>query len=302
MSHISKTLPIACLAILALVAVKSVKPIADVLSSEVLSWKIGTIHLSAHSVSEGILVIILMFTVGTWCAKIVERRINLLRTKASTREILTKFFYILFYFISLLVTLKVLGIDFTTLTVVGGGIFLGIGLGLQKVATNFLTGLALLFDKSFEIGDVLELSDGTTGVVRHTSSRYTLIETTSGKDIMIPNDAFFIDKVINWTHSSKKIRTEILIKISYKHDFDKIRALILETAHKSEHCIKKPAPLCLVKDVADGVVTFALQFWIEDAVKGIAGPESELRAEVWKALKAKKIASPVHQREVRTVR
>lgn len=301
MSSLKKTLSIITVTAGAYIAVKSIKPIETTLSAKSLSWTIGNVTFSAYSVLESLIVMVLILTIGAWCSGIVEKRIHALEIRSSNREILIKFFYIFFYFIAFVITLKVLGVDLTTLTVIGGGAFIGLGFGLQKVAANFLTGFALLFEKSFEPGDVLELSDGTTGIVRHTGARYTLVETFGGKDVIVPNEEFFTNKVVNWTLSSSMIRVEVLFKIPYKYDLDEMRNLILEVAINSNNCLKNPIPVCLLKDVSDGMFVFALQFWIGNAYKGVSTPESELRMDVWRTLKQKGIESLAPQKDIRII-
>lgn len=195
-------------------------------------------------------------------------------------------------------TLNVIGIDITAFTVFGGAIFVGIGLGLQKIASNFIAGLFLLYEKAFEVGDILELSDGTTGTVKYTGARYTLIETFAGKDIIVPNEELFINRVTNWTHSHPRVRAEISIKVPYKYDIDQIKSLIEETALKSTNCLNDPKPICLIKDIDEGVTSYTLLCWI-DVRRGFSLSESEIRVEVWKELKKSGIEIHLPQREVK---
>ena len=98
---------------------------------------------------------------------------------------------------------------------------IGIVVGLQKITSNFISGLILLFEKSIENDDLVELADGTYGFIQYTGARYTLIETFEGKEIMIPNEDFITTHVTNWTFSNSKGRVEINIGVSYESDYRK---------------------------------------------------------------------------------
>ena len=119
-----------------------------------------------------------------------------------------------------LFSLDLIGLDIMTFTVFSGAVGIGIGFGLQKVTSNFISGLILLFEKSIEQDDLIELNDGTYGFVQHTGARYTLIETFDGKEIMIPNEDFITNRVINWTYSNSNGRVDIELGVSYNSDLE----------------------------------------------------------------------------------
>ncbi|MGI9392644.1 MAG: mechanosensitive ion channel family protein [Parvibaculales bacterium] len=275
------------------------EPIKSFLSSEELSFAIGEKRFSAYLITKATLTIILLFWFAGIFSEIGERRIKAIKTiKANNKPLAIKVFQIIVYFLAFLIGLDVLGIDLTTLAIFSGAMGIGLGFGLQKITSNFISGLILLFEKSVEKNDLVELADGTYGFIRHTGARYTLIETFDGKEIMIPNEEFITHHVTNWTYSNKKGRVEIRLGVSYGSDIEKALALILEAAGEHPRCIKEPEPVCFLRDFADSSVNFLLFFWVDDVTEGRYGPQSDVMRSIWKKFGENDITIPYPQRDV----
>ena len=260
------------------------------LKAEKFSFKLGPMVFSLYTALRTLLEIVLIFLGSLYLSRFIDSKIKNLDTKLSTKDLLVKSAHIILYFATFLITLKIIGIDITTLTVFGGAIFVGIGLGLQKIASNFIAGMFLLFEKSFEIGDILELSEGITGIVKTTNARYTLIESFSGKEIIVPNEELFVNRVMNWTHTHNKVRTEIIIKVPFKYDINHTQQIIENVILKSVSCLQIPKPCCLLKDVEQGIIFFVALCWI-DVTRGFTASECKIRAEIWNELKSNNIES-----------
>lgn len=260
-------------------------PIKEVLDSDKFSFTLGTSRFSIYSLSRSLIPLIILIGAILWLLKFGEKKLrNVTQIKASNREILIKAFYVTLYTGAFLVVLSILGIDLTALAVLGGSLGIGIGFGLQKIAANFITGILLLFEKSFEVGDLIELNDKTLGFVRQISARFVLVETFCGKDIMVPNEEFMTNKIVNWTHRNAALRLEVKIQVSYTEDINKVHDLIVGVARQHPICLKDPEPICLLLDVKDGTIFFSLRFWIADVRDGFMMPESKLRFAVWDCL------------------
>lgn len=109
----------------------------------------------------------------------------------------------------------------TALAVIGGAVGVGIGFGLQKIASNFISGIILLFERSVEVGDMVEIDRGDIfGTIKYFGGRYTLVEAFDGKEVMIPNEDFIIGKVTNWTFSNNRVRIEVPVGVSYSSDLN----------------------------------------------------------------------------------
>ncbi len=224
--------------------------------------------------------------------------ISIKGVKAGNKEILNKAFQILFYFLAFIISLDVLGIDLKTLTIFGGAVGIGIGFGLQKITSNFISGIILLFEKSVRNNDLVELADGVFGYVRHTGARYTLIETFEGREVMIPNEDFITNRVVNWTYKNKEARIRLDVGVSYDSDIEKARDLILEAAKEHPRCVTVPKPQCFLREFADSSVSFLLFFWVADVTKGRFETQSDVMRAIWKKFKENNITIPFPQRDI----
>jgi small-conductance mechanosensitive channel len=275
------------------------KPIEAFLSEERFAFRVGAMRVTLYMVLEGLVTLIALFWLTGIISEFGEQRLRAIKgIRASNRALIIKAFQILVYFIAALIMLEVLGIDLTTLTVFSGAIGIGIGFGLQKITSNFISGLILLFEKSVEHDDLIELEDGTFGFIRHTGARYTLMETFDGKEIMIPNEDFITSRVTNWTFSSTRGRVEIVIGVSYDSDIEQARELMLEAAIEHPRSIADPEPVCFLREFADSSVNFLLYFWVEDVTLGRYEPKSDVMRAIWKKFKEHQIVIPFPQRDL----
>ncbi|MBT6547667.1 MAG: mechanosensitive ion channel, partial [Gammaproteobacteria bacterium] len=202
------------------------------------------------------------------------------------------------YLVAFLVGLDFVGIDLTTLTVFSGAVGIGLGFGLQKIASNFISGLILLMEKSIEEGDLIELSDGTFGYIRRASARYTLVETFDSKEILVPNEDLITSRVVNWTFSNSSARIEIELGVAYDSDIDLAHDLILAAAREHPRCAIKPEPACFLRFFGDSSVNFILHFWVEDVTLGRWPTQSEVMFSIWRKFKDNGIEIPFPQRDL----
>lgn len=274
-------------------------PIRRFLDSEALSFTLGSMRFSAYVLVRALITLIIVFWVASIIAQFVERRINAIRRiKSSNRSLIIKTIHILLYFTAATVALDVFGFDLTTLTVFSGAVGIGVGFGLQKIASNFISGIILLFEKSIEDDDLIELDDGTVGFIRHTGARYTLVETPDGREVMIPNEDFMTNRVTNWTYTDKSGRVEIFVGVSYASDTDKAMDLMIAAARAHPRCSTKTEPVCFMREFADSSINLLLQFWVDDVTEGRYAPQSDVMRTILKSFNENKIDIPFPQREV----
>lgn len=272
-------------------------PLANYLDG--ITFTEGKITVSLYQIFKTIFIFIILTRIAKFITSFGEARLQKMnRLKTSDRTLILKTIQIATYFVITLISLDLLGVDIATLTVFSGAIGVGLGFGLQKVTSNFISGIILLLEKSVEIGDLVELSDGTNGIIKRTAARYTLIENSQGKEVLIPNEDFITQRVTNWTYSNHKGRVEIPINISYNSDLDLACKLILEAASNHQHCLKDPEPQCFMQVFAENSVSFLLMFWIDDIVKGKSKPQSEIMFEIWRKFKENNIEMPYPQRDL----
>lgn len=273
--------------------------IRNILDSQPLVFKVGSFTFSIYTLLRIIITLIVLFWITNFILSTGEKYLKkITKIKASNKSLLMKGFQIFLYFVMLMIGLDVIGIDLTTLAVFGGAIGIGLGFGLQKITSNFISGLILLVEKSVEEGDLLTLQDGTMAFVKRTNARYTLVETFDSREIMVPNEDFITSRVTNWTFSDKKGRIEINIGVSYNSDLDKVYELILEAAKEHTLCISDPPPLCFLLDFAESSVNFVLYFWIADISAGRRRARSDVMFSIWRKLKSNNIEIPFPQRDI----
>ncbi len=274
--------------------------IIDFLDSDALTFKFGKkTSISVYLIIKTVFIVVGMFWATGLISDYADKYIRQISTiKSSSRAILSKTFQIVLYFIAFLMLMDMLDIDMKSLTIFSGAVGIGVGFGLQKITSNFISGLILLFEKSVRVDDLIELDGGLTGYIRYTGARYTLVEALDGREVMIPNEDLITNKVINWTYSHTRARVEIPIGVSYNSDLEQVKKLILEAASAHPKCLKEPAPQCHLRKFGYNSVEFILHFWVADILDGRMQPQSEVMMNIWSKFKADCIEIPYQQRDV----
>lgn len=268
---------------------------------EQTSWMVPAVdyEISLWKIVYGSVAVIFVFLGAVVLSRLIASALGRVDSLgASNRTLLIKAAQIAVYALLFLIMLDLLGIDLTTLTVFGGALGIGIGFGLQKITSNFISGIILLSEKSVEQDDLLELDDGTFGFVRETSTRYTLLETFDGKEILVPNEDLITSRVVNWTYTKPNGRVQIDVGVSYESDITLARDLMLAAATEHPRCSTEPAPQCFLIAFADSSVNFTLYFWLDDITKGRRGPQSEVMFAIWDKFAENDITIPFPQRDL----
>lgn len=289
----------ALVSILVLNASGELQPVRDFLDSENLSFNLGQQQISAYHVVNGLLTFAVLIWIAALITEFAENQITRLpRLRAANRELFIKIAQITIYVLAALIGLDLIGLDLTTLTVFSGALGIGLGFGLQKIAANFMSGLILLMEKSIEVDDLVELTDGTLGFVRKTGARYTLIETFDNKEILIPNEDFITNRVTNWTFSNNRARVEIPIGVSYSSDLKLVKKILLEAAQRHPRCVKDPGPNVYLRNFGESSVDFILHFWVDDVQNGRWLPQSEVMMDIWDRFAEQGVNIPFPQRDL----
>lgn len=274
-------------------------PVEDLLDSEKLTFRFLEFAISPYKLLKALVVIVVFMWLASFVSDQLEKRVSKLRhVRSSNRELLSKAGTLLVYFMATVIALDIMGIDLTALTVIGGAVGIGIGFGLQKITSNFISGIILLAEKSVEMDDLVELSDGTQGFVRHAGARYTLIETFDGKEVMVPNEDFITNRVINWTLTNTKGRVEVLVGVSYGSDLDLVKNILLEAALEHPRCAEEPKPQCFLDAFGDSSINFSLYFWVDDVTEGRREPKSDVQFAIWRKFQDAGVEIPFPQRDL----
>ncbi len=217
-----------------------------------------------------------------------------------TRELAAKALELAVFGIVALLLMNVLGLDLTALAVLSGAIGVGLGFGLQQIASNFISGIIILLERSLKVGDFIELEDGRSGTLRDINMRSSILTTYDGKDIMVPNERFITTRFVNWTHTDPTQRYEVPFMVSYDTDIHKVSPLIVKAISKVEGILKAPEhPQCELKSFGDSGVHFTAKFWVNGIDDGQNNYSSDVMYAIWDALKAAKIDMPSGAQYVR---
>lgn len=268
-----------------------------------MALEVGNIRLSAYALARVAIFGSVLFWLGRVSNDAGQR---VIRTRApfdtGTREVFAKLFEILLFVTLFLVLLNIIGLPLTALAVFGGALGVGLGFGLQQIASNFISGIIILLDRSITVGDYIELEDGRSGILRELNMRSSTLETFDGKDIVVPNEQFITTTFTNWTHKDTTQRYELEFSVSYHTDLRKVPPLIIDTIRKHPQVLEEPEePDCEIREFADSGVVFGVEYWIDGIDDGKNRVDADLRMMIWEALQESKIEMPFPQREVRII-
>ncbi|MEJ6950496.1 mechanosensitive ion channel family protein [Natronospora cellulosivora (SeqCode)] len=258
----------------------------------------GAYNISALNLINTLIIFSILAFLADKIASFLETRVNKIRTLTpSARVLFKKFIRIILMTIVGLIALSNLGIDLTAFAFLGGTLGVGLGFGLQKVVSNFVSGIIIILDKSVKPGDIIEIND-TYGYINSLDTRFVSLVTRSGKEYLIPNEDFITQTVVNWSYSDKKVRIDVPIGISYESDPSKVIDLIEEAVKDINRINKDIPPRCLVEEFADSSIDLVLRFWISDPQNGVANVKSDVMLKIWDVLKENNISIPYPQRDL----
>lgn len=270
---------------------------------EGIAIEAGNIRLSLYGLARVLLFGGILFWLGRLSnnagQKVIRKQEAL---DVGTREVIAKLFQIAVFAAIFILLLQVMGINLTTLAVFGGALGVGLGFGLQQIASNFISGLIILLDRSVTVGDYVELEDGRSGKIRELSMRATTLETYDGKDIVVPNEKFITTTFTNWTHRDKLQRYEVTFLVAYKTDIDKMLELVKKTVRSHPQVLKEPEQAdAEISEFRDSGVEILVEFWMEGIDDGVNHVDADLKLLIWHVLKENDIEMPFPQREVKIV-
>ncbi len=273
--------------------------IIDFLQSLVIP--LGSVKLSVYTLLTGLVSVCAVVVAALWVASMVDNRLmQVQRLDLNLRIVLSKVVKTLLVLMAVLMALPMVGIDLTVLSVFGGALGVGVGLGLQKIASNYISGFIILSDRSIRIGDRLNVNN-FTGYVTQITSRFVVLRSAAGAEALVPNDNFISSTVINESYTAKALWTSLDIQVAYDTDLPQALAIMIEAAAMQERVSQDPAPSSFVVAFADSGINLQLGFWVEDPENGFLGLKSAILLEIWHRFKAEGIEFPFPQREVRLI-
>ena len=267
----------------------------------------GKSQFSLWALLKGLVVVTAFVLVASLIARAIERHVMRLEQLAvSTRVGVSKFTYFLLVGLGMLLGINAAGVDITTLNVLTGAIGLGLGFGLQSVASNFVSGFVLLMDKSIKPGDVISFTGatgaaatGNFGWVQELRGRYVVVRDRDGVDTLVPNQNLITTAFINWSYSDQRVRIKLPVTVSYDDDPEIALQLLLEAAENHPRILRDPPPVSRLISFDDNGMRLEIRFWIADPVNGVNNVRSDVNRAIWRIFRAHGVHIPVPQQEMR---
>ncbi|CAB3746551.1 mechanosensitive ion channel family protein [Paraburkholderia humisilvae] len=266
-----------------------------------VNFRIANTHVTLASLLSGLLWVCVTMVVAMWLGASFEERVMRATTlDANLKVVLARVGRALFVLAALLISLSLVGIDLTVLGVFGGALGVGLGFGLQKIASNYVSGFIILLDRSLRIGDTINVG-GLQGRVTQIRTRYTVVRGLDGIETLIPNERLITDVVQNQSSFLTRGLVRAAVTVAYATDVEQAMALLAQAATGVDRVLHDPAPTPLLIGFGPDGINFELVYWVADAASGTGSVRSSVNRNVWRLFAAHGIAIPYAQREIRMV-
>ena len=267
---------------------------------ESVKFTVGKQKLDLWLVLHGVVTSLCALLVALWFAGWLEHR--LMRAEnidSNVRVVLVRAGKSVLIVVGLLISLALVGIDITALSVFGGAFAVGLGFGMKTIASNYVAGFMILLDRSIRIGNIIAIDATTSGEVTRITTRYTVVRTLSGTEVIVPNEYLVGNIVRNQTYTDTQVRVPLPVTVAYSTDLELAIRLMIEAASAQPRTLKDPAPSAIVLAFGENGIDLELGFWIMDPGQGTGALRSEVNLAIWRSFRANSIEFPFPQREVR---
>ncbi len=259
---------------------------------------IGDYRLSALVVLKSVVVLSAALWIAVLAGNFFDERVQRFPDLTpSVRVLVGKLVKIALVVAAGAVALSAVGIDLTALTVFSGAVGVGLGFGLQKVVSNFVSGVIILMDKSIKPGDTISLGD-TFGWIRELRARFVSVVTRDGREYLIPNEDFITQRVVNWSFTDELVRLDVEFGVSYDSDPHQVAELAIKAASGIGRVVSERRPVCWLTAFGDSSLDFVLRFWIRDPQQGLTNIRGRVLMALWDTFKENGIQIPYPHREL----
>lgn len=276
------------------------EPLIELLQQ--VSFTAGKQKIDLWTLLSGLVTVVLTVLLALWLSREIEARLLASETiDSNMRVVLGRLVKAVLSVIALLLGLSIVGIDITALSVFSGALAVGLGLGLQKIASNYVSGFIILLDRSIRLGHLVAIDATTSGVVSQITARYTVLRTLTGTEVIIPNEYLVSNIIRNESYSDSQVRVIVSLQVSYGTDLELAMRLMNEAARAQPRVLAEPPPQVLLAAFADSGINLDLGFWIGDPQEGTGGVRSAINIMIWRSFRENGIEIPFPQREVRLI-
>ncbi|MCT9809709.1 mechanosensitive ion channel [Acidovorax sp. Be4] len=263
-----------------------------------LHLALGKTSVSLLTLIEGLLSAGLMMVAVLWASSLFEQRVlNQVVSDLSMRKVAMNITRTVLITVGLLVSLSIVGVDLTALSVMGGAVGVGLGFGMQKIASNYVSGFLVLIERALRIGDNVRV-DGFEGRITDIKTRFTVIRASNGRESIVPNETLITQRVENLTRFDQRFSLTTDIVVELNSDVEQVRALLLAAAAAQPRVLKAPAPSVLLVEILAYGLQFSLTYYIADPVNGQGNVRSDVNIAVLAGLRAAQVALAVPQQRL----
>jgi len=265
-------------------------------------WKMGSGTMSLATVLEGAIVAGAVLMVTLWVSSAIESKMLKGATgqRLSWRKAAANVVRAALVFIGLLLALSAVGIDLTALSVLGGAIGVGLGLGLQKLAANYVSGFVMLAEGALRIGDTVKV-DGFEGRISDITTRYTVLRALNGREAIVPNEMMVTQRVESATLADSRMALSTVVQVGYDTDLDALAPQILAALPAIKRVIDDPAPSVQLSAFASDGLELTISFWIADPENGTGSVKSDVNLALLRLFNERGVEIPFPQRVIRTL-
>jgi small-conductance mechanosensitive channel len=260
---------------------------------------LGNINFSILAIVRGVIAGSLLFWLGQWSNSQSSAYIEKQPLRPAIRQLTSKASEFAIFGLAFLLLMNIMGVSLSSLAIIGGAVGVGLGFGLQKIASNFISGVILLIEGQATVGDYVELDGGEAGTIIKMTARATFLETFDGRWIVVPNEDFITTRVVNYSDAGSANRLEVAFSVSYDTDINKVPAIIEAAVATHPGVLSAPEkPDCELRGFGDSGIDFCVEFWVEGIDDGKNKFSSDVLFLVWNALKDNDIEIPYPHRVV----
>ena len=266
-----------------------------------IALNVGKHRVSVLNVIEGTASVAITLVGALWAGRLVEKRLmGLQHLDVNLRVVFAKLARTLLLVLAVLIALPLVGIDVTVLSVFGGAVGVGLGFGLQKIAANYISGFAILLDRSIKLGDLVTV-DGRYGTVARLTARYVVVREFDGTEALIPNESVITATVLNHSYSSQAVRVDLTVQVAYGTNLRAALDALLEVAREHPRVEQEPPPAALVRNFGESGIDLDLLVWIADPEAGRGNLRSELNLRIDEVFRERGFEIPFPQRDLHIV-
>ncbi len=221
-------------------------------------------------------------------------------TRKHNKKTLATIFILVKYVVwtlSIVLVLQTLGVNVTYLMASSAALLVGMGLGIQQIFNDTISGVLLLFEGNVRVGDIIQMSDDTIATVKEINLRTSKVVTRDGVIVIVPNSKLLSENVINWTAIDEKTRFYVEVGVAYGSDVVLVKNILLEVASKHPNVSRQPAPFVRFADFGDSALIFRLYFWTSESFT-VRNTKSDLRFAIYKEFSEHGIQIPFPQQDV----